>query len=143
MIENILTSQMLMCHFNSSKKICLLTDTSRLHGLGFALGHMKKDNDGSDRFKIVTCASKSLTSAQNNYSTIELECLAIVWAIQNCSYYLLGQKDFIVLTDHKPLEGIFEKTIQTCVAPLTTSKRKSVCIFLPSEMVSWKNSLDC
>ena len=74
MIESILTSQMVMRHFDSSKQIYLLTDAYHLDGLGFALGHIEKDNEGSDRFKIVTYASNSLNSAQRNYFTIELEC---------------------------------------------------------------------
>ena len=77
-IKTILTSQMVMRHFDSFKQIDLLTDASCFHGLGFALDHMEKDKDGIDRFKYVTCASKSLTPVQKNYSTIELKYLAIV-----------------------------------------------------------------
>ena len=41
--------------------------------MGFAPEHMKKDKEYVDRYKIVTCSSKSLTSAQKDYFTIELE----------------------------------------------------------------------
>ena len=43
--------------------------------------------------------------------TIELECLAIKYAILKCSYYLKGHPGFQVITDHRPLEGIFKKEI--------------------------------
>ena len=65
-IKNILTSKVVMRHLDNSKEILLLTDASGLHGLGFALGHMEKDQDNEYRLKIVTCSSKSLTSTQMN-----------------------------------------------------------------------------
>ena len=45
-------------------------------------------------------------ATQQGYATIELECLAIVWAIQKCDYYLRG-----IWTDHRPLVGIFDKAL--------------------------------
>ena len=75
-----LVSIVAMRHFDN-KEIFVLSDASHLHGLGYALGHMEKNQYDEDRFKIVPCSSKSLTSAQKNYSTTELECLEIVWDI--------------------------------------------------------------
>ena len=54
---------------------------------------------------------------QQRYSTIELECLAIVWAILKCAFYLHGLPSFQVFTDHKPLEGIFTKDIFDLTSP--------------------------
>ena len=70
------------------------------------MGHMV---DG--RFCLVTCGSKSHTPTQQRYSTIELECLAVHFAIAKCSFYLKGCESFTVATDHRPLEGIFKKDI--------------------------------
>ena len=66
---------------------------------------METDGSGKDVFKIVKCGSKGLTPTQQRYSTIELECLAIIWAVQKCSFYLRGLPIFHVLTDHRPLEA--------------------------------------
>ena len=52
-----------------------------------------------------------IRDSQQRYATIELECLAIMWAIIKCNFYLKGLPHFSVLTDHKPLEGIFTKTM--------------------------------
>ena len=69
-----------------TKPVYLLTDASRLFGLGYALGHIELDNCGKEIFKIVHCSSKGRTSTQQRYSTIELECLAIAWATLKCSF---------------------------------------------------------
>ena len=85
----------------------ILTDASRLHGLGYALGH-----NIDDRFRLVTCSSKALTPTQRRYATIELECLAVQYAIDKCHFYLKGGPEFTVATDHKPfLEGILKKDL--------------------------------
>ena len=44
----------------------------------------------------------------NSWAPIELECLAIAWAINKCRHFLLGA-NFTVLTDHRPLVGVFKK----------------------------------
>ena len=55
---------------DSSRPVVLLTDASRLFGLGYALGHIKHDKDNKPIFKIVHCGSKGLTPTQQCYSTI-------------------------------------------------------------------------
>ena len=62
-----------------------------------------------DRLALIQCGSASLSPTQSRYSTIELECLAIVNAINKSSYYLAGISRFEVWTDHRPLVGAFKK----------------------------------
>ena len=50
-------------------------------------------------------ASKKLASAKTNYSTLEKECLSIVWGIKKFRLYLAG-KPFMLQTDHQPLAYI-------------------------------------
>ena len=86
----------------------MLTDASRLYGLGFAL--FQKSQDGNI-ISLIQCGSCSLSKTQQRHATIELECLAIKWAVNKCNFYLRALPAFLVLTDHRPLVGIFRKQL--------------------------------
>ena len=107
----------------------LLTDASRLFGLGYALGHLEIDLSGNKIFKIIICGSKGLTPTQQRYSTIELECLAIVWAIQKCSFFLKRLPTFHILNDHRPLEGIFQKDLFDLTNPRLQRMREKISMY--------------
>ena len=51
---------------------------------------------------MIAYASRVLSSSERNYSVIQRECLAVVYALKQFRHYLLG-RHFIVLTDHAPL----------------------------------------
>ena len=51
----------------------------------------------------VCYGSKKLSSAERNYSTLEKECLAIVWGLKRFNLYLYGVP-FVLQTDHEPLK---------------------------------------
>ena len=106
-VKDILTRECTVKPFDPSLPTSLLTDASRNFGLGYML--LQKDRDGKPR--VIQCGSCSLTPAQKNYAVIELECLAIVWAIKKCNFYLRGIRTFSVITDHRPLVGIFKKSV--------------------------------
>ena len=78
-----------------NKTFILHTDASNC-GLGAAL--MQKHEE---RFFPFAYESKKLTSAERKYSTIEKECLAIVWGVSKFRLYLAG-KPFVLQTDHPP-----------------------------------------
>ena len=56
-------------------------------------------------------ASRALSRIEQNYAQIEKECLAILFAAERFSQYLLGRSMVTVHTDHKPLVPIFSKSI--------------------------------
>ena len=47
--------------------------------------------------------SRFLMDAESRYATIELELLAVAWAVLKCRIYLAGLQHFQVFTDHHPL----------------------------------------
>lgn len=75
----------------------ILTTDARNVAIGSVLsqGTLGKD-------KPVSFASRTLTDTELNYSTVEKEMLAIIWATKYYRPYLYGRKCKII-TDHKPL----------------------------------------
>ena len=112
--KNILTSGLVVKPFDPKMETVLLTDASRLKGLGFALMQRPRGDQGTGQHHLVQCGSCSLTPTQRNYAIVELECLAIQWAVKKCHFWLAG-RHFKVYTDHKPLEGVFRKDAQDVV----------------------------
>ena len=99
--KNTLMNSKALVHFNPSLPLVVVADSSS-YGIGAVLCHLI---DGVER--PICFASRTLTSAEHNYAQLEKEALAIVFALRKFHYYLWGQNNFTVVTDHKPLLGIF------------------------------------
>jgi hypothetical protein len=56
--------------------------------------------------KVICYASRSLTDVEKKYSTTEKEALSVVWGCEKFHLYLYGI-NFELVTDHKPLEGLY------------------------------------
>ena len=54
----------------------------------------------------VAYVSQKLLDRETRYSTIERECLAVIFAINRFDFYLRG-KEFNLEVDHKPLVSIY------------------------------------
>ncbi|CAN6567582.1 unnamed protein product [Malus baccata var. baccata] len=80
----------------------LMCDASD-YGLGAVLGQRKNKQP-----HVIYSASRTLNDAQLNYSTIEKELLAVVFALDKFRSYLIGTK-VIVFTDHAALKYLFTK----------------------------------
>eukprot|EP00095_Tigriopus_kingsejongensis_P000660 maker-scaffold311_size212931-snap-gene-1.16 protein:Tk00660 transcript:maker-scaffold311_size212931-snap-gene-1.16-mRNA-1 annotation:"hypothetical protein ETSY2_36450" len=103
-----LCSDRLVKPFNVCLPTKLLTGASRLHGLGFAL--VQQGPDGHAR--LIQAGSRTLSVAEKNYATVELELLAVSWGVEKSSFYLKGIASFVVFTDHKPRLGLMSKDLQ-------------------------------
>lgn len=66
----------------------------------------------------VEFASLTLTDTQQRYAQIEKEMLAIVFALERFHQYVFGKNDITVETDHKPLEALFKKSLDSVPARL-------------------------
>ena len=97
--KDALTSPPVLANYDQDKPVILQTDASRLNGLGYAL----LQDHGHAGPRLIQCGSRFLTDCESRYSTIELELLAVVWAMSKCRMYLLGLQHFTLMTDHRPL----------------------------------------
>ena len=94
--KKLLSSSQILQYPDFSKPFVLTTDASN-----FALGAVLSQGIiGKD--KPCAFASRTLSKTEENYSAIEKELLAIVWACKYFRPYLYGNK-FVLYTDHQPL----------------------------------------
>ena len=95
-LKDSLTKSHVMSYFNPAQETEVIVDASPV-GLGGLLAQ-----DG----KVISYASRALSDVESRYSQTEREMLAIVWALEHFHLYLYGS-EFTIMTDHKPLLGIF------------------------------------
>jgi hypothetical protein len=84
------------------------TDAS-ISGIGAVLSQQRDDG----KLHPIAYASRSLSSAERNYSVTELETLAVVWARTRFHHYLYGQS-VTVVTDHSAVRAILETPNPSC-----------------------------
>ena len=89
-----------LIRFDPNLPIVVSADSSR-YGVGAVLCQKKN----GDELPVVF-ASRTLNKAERNYSQTEKEALALIFALKKFHHYLWGQS-FSLVTDHKPLLGLF------------------------------------
>lgn len=92
---------MVLTYYNPNLEIIVSAGASN-KGIGACIQH--KQTDGTIR--PLAFASRSLQPAERNYSQIEKEGLAIIFAVKKFHKYIFG-REFTLQTDHKPMLAIF------------------------------------
>ncbi|BHF82699.1 hypothetical protein SprV_0802583800 [Sparganum proliferum] len=93
-----------LSHFEADKETIVQADAS-YYGLGGVL--LQKDADG--RVQPIMHTARSLTKTGRNYSQIEKEALAMIFAVQRFHLFLFG-RPFTLHTDHQPLKFLVGTT---------------------------------
>ncbi|UYV80805.1 K02A2.6-like, partial [Cordylochernes scorpioides] len=111
-VKNLISSKSVLAHFNEDLPILVNCDASE-YGVGAILSQI---DHGVER--PVVFASRTLNKTERRYAVIDKEALAVIFGVSKFSQYLLGRK-FKILTDHKPLVGIFnpKKPIPQVLSP--------------------------
>ncbi|XP_050502926.1 uncharacterized protein K02A2.6-like [Diabrotica virgifera virgifera] len=99
--KELIEANQVLAHYDPNKQIVVACDASS-YGVGGVLSHRYSDG----REKPIHFVSGTLSKAEQNYSQIEREALAIIFCIKKFHKYLYGRQ-FILVSDHKPLKVIF------------------------------------
>ena len=102
LIKKEVTAAPILAYYNPNKPTVLQTDASCKE-----LGACLLQND-----KPVYFTSKALTETQKGYVAIELESLAVAWAMEKFYHFLYGNQ-FTLETDQKPLEAILVQKLES------------------------------
>ena len=116
-IKSLIKSDLLLTHFDPNKKIVVASDASN-HGVGAVISHTF--NDGTEK---AMQAARSQIHAERNYSQVEKEALALIFAVKKFHMMLFG-RHFTLLADHKPLLSIF-------------GSRKGIPVYSDSRLQRW------
>lgn len=101
-LKRSLTCDAVMTYFDPHKLTELVVDASPV-GLGAVLAQR---NSPQEPARVISYASRALSPIEQKYSQTEREALAIVWGCEHFHMYLYGAP-FTLVSDHKPLEWIF------------------------------------
>ena len=118
----LLQSSQLLVHFDNNMELVVSGDASP-YGVGAVLAHRMED--ASER--LIAYASRTLSPAEKNYSQLEKEGLAVIFAVRKFHQYLFGLK-FIIYSDHKPLKYLFSVHRQVPVMAAARIQRWSLLL---------------
>lgn len=113
--KDLMCSAQCLAHFDGVSPVVVAADASPV-GVGAVLSVITEQGERPVRF-----ASRSLSAAERNYSQLEREALAVVFAVTKFHQYVFG-RSFTVTTDHLPLLALLANK-----KPLTEAVSPRVC----------------
>lgn len=120
-IKSMIASDLVLNHYDPSLPLKLATDASP-YGLGAVISHVTDEGE-----KPISFASRTLSKAEQKYSQLDKEALAIVWAVKKFFFYLCG-RHFTLVTDHQPLKYIFSP--DKGIPAMSAARQQRYAVFL-------------
>lgn len=96
-LKQMATSSICVARYNPELATIVSADAS-----SYGLRAVLLQDQPNDERRPVAFASRALTTAEQKYSQIEKEALAVAWAVQRFDEFLRGLQ-FLIETDHQPL----------------------------------------
>ena len=100
----------------------------------FGLGGVLLQKQDDESWRPVLFISRALTPVECRYAHIEKEALALTWACEQCTDYIVS-KSIIAETDHKPLVRLLTKRTQNDVPPQIQRLRMRLMRFHFKEVI--------
>ena len=95
-LKRLITKAYTLVYFKVDSRTTIVADASPV-GRGAVLTQFQENE-----WRVISYASRSLNDVERRYSQIENKALAMVWACERFSLYILG-REIEQETDHKPL----------------------------------------
>ena len=114
--KKLLISVPLLVHYNECYEL-LLADDASSYGVGTVLSHRMPDSTEQP----VAYASRSLSLAERQYSQLDKEALAIIFADTKFCQYFIGHH-FVILSDHKPLSYTYLFASDKKIPPMASTR---------------------
>ncbi|XP_017473967.1 PREDICTED: uncharacterized protein K02A2.6-like [Rhagoletis zephyria] len=121
-LKQLIVSDRVLVHYDEKLPPVLVCNASPF-GVGAVLSHRMQD--GSER--PVAFYSRTLNKTERNYAQIDREAVAIIAGVKKFNDYLYGTR-FTIVTDHRPLLGIFNSTKP--IPAVISNQMLRRCIFL-------------
>ncbi|RUS82334.1 hypothetical protein EGW08_009887 [Elysia chlorotica] len=132
-IKSMVASELVLTHYNPSLPLKLATDASP-YGLGAVISHVTQEGE-----RPISFDSRTLSKAEQGYSQLDKEALAIVWAVKKFFFYLCG-RHFTLITDHQPLKYIFSP--DKGIPAMSAARQQRYAVFLSgfNYSIEYRNS---
>ena len=105
-LKGLLCEDAMLAYYETDSPTYLLVDAHRT-GISAILAQ----GSSPETARMVTCASRATTAVERYYPQLDLEALAIDFALRRFRQYIVGDPKVVtVVTDHKPLISIFRNT---------------------------------
>jgi len=101
-----LTTAPVLAYPNFEKEFIIYTNASNI-----ALGAVLSQEGDEGEEHVIQYAARSLSRAEQVYTTTEKECLAVIWAVNKFHHYIHGKKCKVV-TDHYSLQWLHTQPIK-------------------------------
>ena len=117
--------------YDTSRPTCIQCDWSK-EGIGYLLlqKHCSCPMDNmpvccNEGWKLVYAGSRFTKASERGYAPLEGEALAVSWSLEHARIFILGCPDLTIVTDHKPLLGIYNNRELASIENLRVQRFKS------------------
>ena len=104
-LRNDLKEETLLQHYDPKMSTFIFVDAHKT-GISAILAQGSNMTEA----KPIAYASRATTDVESRYPQLDLEALSVDYGLRRFRFYLVGGPEIVMVTDHKPLEAIFNNS---------------------------------